>query len=146
MRLHRRDAPLGEVGKLQVVEKEIEKLVAGQHEAEIVLALPVVATGCAAASAGRPVDRVAFDETLVAGQDVIVHAAFAGPPEAGFADTVGRDRDLSSPFEIGDVPITRGLAYGPLNLRFGPAQKALAIGQTLAPWVKAPVDDVHRNA
>jgi hypothetical protein len=75
-----------------------------------------------------------------------MHPALAGPPEAGLSNTVGRDRDLPSPFEIGDVPIACSLAYGPLNLRLGSAKKTLAVGQTLAPWVEAPVDDVHRNA
>ena len=98
LRFDRCNPPLGEVGKFEIVEEKVEELVAGQGEAEIVLPLPVVAAGRAAATAaGRPVDGIAFDEALVAGQDVVVHAAFARAPEAGLANTIGWDRDLASP-------------------------------------------------
>jgi hypothetical protein len=147
LRLDCRDAPLGEVGEFKVVKEKVEEFVAGQSEAEIVLTLPIVATGRAAApAAGGSVDRVAFDEALVAGQDMIMHPAFPRASEAGLANTIGWDRDFPSPLEIGDVPISCGLAHGPLNLRLGAAKEALAVRQTLAPWVEAPVDDVHRNA
>jgi hypothetical protein len=77
---------------------------------------------------------------------MIVHATLAGAAEAGLPHAVGRDRDLASPFEIGDIPISRSLAHGSLNLRLGTAKEALAVGQALAPWVEAPINDVHRNA
>ena len=78
LRVHH--AALGEIRQFQVFQEQIDEFVARQREAEIVLALAVRAAfrASAAGAALRARDGVAFDVLLVAGQQMVAHAATSG--------------------------------------------------------------------
>src|SRR5699024_6338810 len=76
-RYHLRQRALDHVGKLEILEEDIEEFLAREGEDEIVLARPVrraLPAATAAAPAGF-LDPVAGPEMLVAGQDPLAPAA-----------------------------------------------------------------------
>ena len=89
---------LDQIGQLEILEEEIEELLLREHELEGVLLAIVVGARLAAAAAAaarlRPLDLVAGDEFLVAGNDVVALAAAARRAEHRLGDAAGRDRDL----------------------------------------------------
>ena len=102
---------------------------------------PSPAPPALAAALARPRKHIAFDELLVAGQHHVARAAFAA--EARLVHAVDRDADLAAFQDILDVPVLRRLLHRPLNQRLCTTQKALAVLQTLAARIQAPVDDVN---
>ena len=96
---------LDQVRQLQVVEEQIEELVLGQREGEIVLAL-AVGTALAAASASAALrfgNLVADLVLLVARQHVVALARVAPEAEGGLAQALGADRDLLGALGLGDL-------------------------------------------
>src|SRR6185312_770182 len=88
---------LDQVRQFEILEEEIEELLLGKDELERVLLAAILGAGLAAAAAlagGRPLDRVADDEFLVAGDDVVAPAAGRGAVEHRLGDAAGRDRDF----------------------------------------------------
>src|SRR5260370_37932299 len=80
--------------QLEVLEEEIEELRPGEDELERVLLAAILGTGAAAAVAlagGRPLDRVADDEFLVAGNDVVAPTAARGPVKHRLGNAAERD-------------------------------------------------------
>ena len=147
LRLDHGEPALGEVGQLQVLEEQLEELLAGQHEAEGVLvvlaAVPAFAGAAAAPAALRPLDAVALHVGLVAGQDVVLQAGARLPGEARLAHPIGRHRNAAVLAEVLDILLARRLAYGPLGHVLDPPEEALPVGEALAPWIQSTVDDVH---
>ena len=135
---------LDQVRQLQVLEEEVQELLAGQGEGELVLALAAVAgfLAAAAAAAGRLVDAVARGELLVAREDALPPSALGIVVEARLADALGRDRDRLAGADVGDLAVLQGLVDGVLDLGPGPAHEALAVDQALVLGIKAPVDEV----
>src|SRR5262245_13324756 len=84
---------LDQVGELQVVEEEVEELLLGQGEGELVLALAVGAALAAAPAAARGLrDLVADLVFLVAGQHVVAPACVAAERAGGLAQAPGAAR------------------------------------------------------
>ena len=68
---------LGQVGKLQILQEQIDELVTRQCEPEIVLTLAVrrALRPAGAAPTRRPRDRVSLDIALVAGKQMVADTA-----------------------------------------------------------------------
>ena len=79
-------APLGEIGKIEIVKKELQEFLARQHETKLVLAFAIACLGPSSGRRRRPLDGIAFDEFLVSGQNVIPQPPEFAAPQAGFAD------------------------------------------------------------
>src|SRR5207253_6789617 len=104
-RLEVLELDLDEVRQLQIVEEEIEKLVLGEREGEIVLAL-AVGTTLAAAAARAALglrDLVADLVLLVARQHVVAHARVAPQAERRLAQALGADGDLLRALGLRDL-------------------------------------------
>ena len=132
---------LGEIGQFQIVQEQVDELVAAENEAERIFAVALARAPALAAARVRPRQHVAFDELLVSGQHHVARAALAA--KARLVHAIDRDADLAAFQDILDVPVLRRFLHRPLNQRLGPTQKALAILQTLATRIQAPVDDVN---
>jgi hypothetical protein len=63
--------------------------------------------------------------------------------EMRLVHAVDRNVDLAAVENVADVALLARLLDGPLNQRLGPAQKQLAVGETLASRIQSAVDDVH---
>src|SRR6185437_13961935 len=91
------DPPLREVWKLQILQEQIDELVAGEGEAEIVLTLAVRAAFRSAAPAALwPRDRIAGDVFLVAGQQVVADPAGRAAVQGRFMHTLRGQHDLTT--------------------------------------------------
>ncbi len=88
-------AALGEIGQFEIVEEDIEEFLAGEDEAERILALPFARLLGTAAALVRARQHVAFQELLVAGQDVIVHPAWPAV-EARLIHSIEWNADLAA--------------------------------------------------
>jgi hypothetical protein len=130
--------------QFEVVEEQVEELLARQDEAELVLARAVRAALAAAAApaARRAGDLVARAVLLVARQHVVADAAVA-VVEGRLADAVQRDRHLASRVGAADAPLGRGVAHRVLHQRLGAAQEALAVREAAAARVEAAIEDLH---
>src|SRR6185436_20167471 len=132
---------LGKIGQFQIVQEQVDKLVAAENEAERIFAVALARTSPLAAARVRSRKDIAFDELLVSGQHHVARAALTA--KARLIHAIDRDTDLAAFQDILDVPVLRRFLHRPLNQRLGPTQKALAILQTLATRIQAPVDDVN---
>src|SRR5882757_1008379 len=88
-------AALGEIGQLQVVEKDIQELLAGEDKTKRVLALAFAGLLGPAAALVRTRQQVALDELLVAGEHVVAHPALAAA-KARLVHPVKRNADLAA--------------------------------------------------
>src|SRR5262249_38300913 len=141
--VERRHALLGEVGKLEIIEEQVDEFLARQDEAEIVLAAAIGAAFGAATAAptARPLDRVALDEPVVAGKDIVLGAGLAVAAERRLAHTVDRDRDLAALVEPLDVAFLGAVPDRPLHQGLGAPQKPLSVCEAFSTRIEAPVDD-----
>ena len=136
-----RELALGEIRQFEIVEEQIDELVAGEHEAERVLAVAFARAAVLARRPGRTRKIVALDELLVPGQHHVARSAFAA--ETRLVHAVERDSDFAALQDILDVPVLRGLLDGALNQGLGPTQEPLPVLKTLAARIQPPVNDVH---
>ena len=100
--------PLDEVRQLEILEEDLQELVARQHEGEAVLSLAIRHALPSPAPAGafpRLLDVVARTEGLVAGQHVLATTAMGRVVEGRFADAVGRHGDIAAAIDLGDAPL-----------------------------------------
>ena len=132
---------LGEIGQFQIVQEQVDEFFAAQNEAERILAVALAGPLPLPPLWLGPRQHVAFDELLVSGQHHVAGAAFA--TEARLVHALDRDADLAAFQDILDVPVLRRLLHRALHQRLGPAQEALAVLQTLAARIQAPIDDVN---
>ena len=141
-------AALRQIRKFQVLEEQIDELVARQGEAEIVLALAVrAALGTAATAAAlRTRDGVAFDVLLVAWQQMVADAAAPAAMERRFVHALRRQRDLARLVGVLDAAAGRAFVHRLADQRLGAAHEPLPVGQILATGVETAVDDVHYGA
>src|SRR5205814_10710916 len=105
-----------------------------------IVAVAFARTPALAAARVRPRKNIALDELLVSGQHHVTRAALAA--KARLVHAIDRDADLAAFQDILDVPVLRRFLHRPLNQRLRATQKALAILETLATRIQAPVDDV----
>ena len=131
---------LGEIGQFQIVEEQVDELVAAQDEAKRVLAVALARILRFAAAPARTRQDVALDELLVSGKHHVAGAALAA--KARLIHAVERDRDLAALKDVLDVAVLRGLLDRTLNQRLGTTQEPLAVLETFAARVQAPVDDI----
>src|SRR3546814_18019052 len=113
----------------QIVEEHIQIFLAGQDEAELVLALAGtrLRTPAAGGSPG-PGTGVAFHIFAVAGQDVIMIAALARPVQPRLVDAALDDRTFAPLVQILDSAFLQALPPRPLAQSLGPAPHPLATG------------------
>ena len=78
---------------------------------------------------------------LFPGKHHVARAALAA--EARLVHAIERHADLAAFQDILDVPVLRRFLDRTLNQRLGPTQEALAVLETLAARIQAPVDDVN---
>src|SRR3546814_14981288 len=99
----------------QIVEEHIQIFLAGQDEAELVLALAGtrLRTPAAGGSPG-PGNGVAFHIFAVAGKAVIMIAALARPVQPRLLDAALADRSLALLVPILDAAVLQALAHPPL--------------------------------
>src|SRR5205823_14221046 len=131
---------LGEIGQFQVVQEQVDKFVAAENEAKRIFAVALARAPTLAAARVRPRKNIALDELLVSGHHHVARAAFAA--KARLVHAIDRYTDLATFQDILDVPVLRRFLHRSLNQRLAPTQKALAILQTLATRIQAPVDEV----
>ena len=144
-RAHILERRLDEIGKLQVLEQDIEELGFAERERERILAAPGVRRLPARPAGGAAlgfVDAVPGDELLVAGQHEFAPAAVAREMELRLADAVARDRDRAALAGVGDGAVGDRLVDRALDLRTGAAEEALAIAQALVARIEAAVDEL----
>src|SRR5205823_14304111 len=132
---------LGEIGQFQVVQEQVNKLVATENEAERIFTVALACTGALATARVRPRENIAFDELLVSRQHHVARAALA--TKLRLVHGIDGDADLAAFQDILDVPVLRRFLHRPLNQRLRATQKALAILETLATRIQAPVDNVN---
>ena len=142
-------AALDQVGKLEVLEEDIEELVARQHEQELVFALALVTSKLAALACGRPgarfLDPVTSAVVAVAGEHPLAPPDVSGAVESGFTDAVGRDADLLAIVDIGDAAAADRFIHRPLDVFPDPLDEPPPVAEALALRVQAPVDEIgHR--
>ena len=116
-----------------------------EDEAKVVLAASIgtALRSAPAAPAWRPRDRVAFDELLIAGQNVVPDAAARRSVEARLPHPIERDGNLPALLDVLDVALLGPIAHGAADEGLGAAQEALAVGEALAARIEASVNDVH---
>src|SRR5690606_9544804 len=133
---------LDQVRQFQVFEHEVEKLLAGNLEGEIVQTLAGIAGLAASATLPphRPLDPIAGDEFPVAGQDAALATA-ASVPEDRFRDIFPWDTDLISAICIGDASLVDGISDSFLDVLAKAAKEALPVDGTLVATLHPPVDD-----
>ena len=141
-------AALREIRQFEVFQEQIDELVARQGEAEIVLPLAVrAAFGPAAARAAlRARDGVALDVLLVAGQQMVAHAAGGAAVERRLVHALRGQRDLARLVGVLDAAAGRAFVHRLADQRLGAAHEPLPVGEVLAAGVETPVDDVHEVA
>ena len=132
---------LGEIGQFQVVKEQVDEFFAAQDKPECILAVALTRTTCFSATLAGTRKHVAFDELLVSGQHHIAGAAFA--TEARLVHPLDRNTHLSAFQDVLDVPVLRRFLHRALHQRLGPAKEALAVLQTLAARIQAPIDDMN---
>ncbi len=139
---------LREIGQFQVFQEQIDELVARQGEAEIVLPVAVRAAfrAAAARAALRARDRVALDVLLVAGQQVVAHAAAGAAVERRFVHALRGQRDLARLVGVLDAAAGRAFVHRLADQRLGTPHEPLPVGEVLAAGVETAVDDVHEVA
>src|SRR6185437_14525995 len=127
--------------------EEIEELLLGKDELERVLLAAILGAGLAAAAAlagGRPLDRVADDEFLVAGDDVVAPAAGRGAVEHRLGDAAGRDRDFLAAVALTHLAPLQRVGKRTFHFAARPIDEALPIGEALAFRIGPSIDDIHR--
>ena len=131
----------GKIGQFEIVEEQIDKLVAAEDETEAVL--PVALTWITRLAAPLPLPRqeVAFDEFLVSRENHVARTALAA--KARLVHAVKREADLAAFQDLLDVPVLRRLLDRSLDQGLGPAQESLAVFETLAARIQPPVDDMN---
>ena len=73
--------PLCEIGKLQILQEQVDELLVGQGEAELVLAAAVCARASLPAPGRRTLDAVALDVVLIARKQIFADAALVTSPQ-----------------------------------------------------------------
>ena len=141
---HVLQAGLYQIGQLQILEEEIEKLFARKVEGEVVFALALVAGVLAtgAGAAGRPGDAITGRELLVSGIGAFALAAARFHAEARLANALGGNRDLLVGPDIVDRTVLKRLVDGFLDLGPGAAQETLAIAKALVLGVQPPINEM----
>src|SRR5690606_12476724 len=137
---------LDQVRQFEILEHEVEELLAGYLEGEIVQTLAGVA-GLATATA-LPAHRafypVAGDELPVAGQDAPLPAA-AAVPEDGLRDVFPGNADLIPAIGVGDAPFVDSVGDGFLDVLPEAAQETLPVDGALVAAFFPAVDDQERH-
>src|SRR5690606_13830850 len=135
-----------EVRKLQVLEEEIEELVLGKREDEIVLSLAVrarLASAAASTAALRLRDEIADLVVLVPRQDHVARAAVTAVRERWLAHALRANRDLLGAFDLGHLALLERVLDGLADVGLGPANKALPVTKALGFGVEPTIDNVH---
>ena len=139
---------LDQVRQLEVLEEDVEELVARKHEGEIVLALAVGRPLAAAAPAGaarRLGDLVAGAEVLVAGQDPLAPATLGRVVEMRLLDAVGRHGDRFATVRVGYAALANRLIHRPLHIGADTTDEAAAVPEAFVLRVQAAVYEIdHR--
>ena len=132
---------------LEVLEEDVEELVAREREGEVVLGVPVgrAAPAGAAGAPARLVDAVAGAELLVAGQHVLAHPALARMMEGRLADSVRGHRYVAAAVEVGDPPLAQGLVHGVLDVGSDPPDEPATVSEALLLRVQPAVDEVSHG-
>ena len=133
---------LGEIRQFEIVEEEVEELLARQHEAERILAVALARSARpSAALFRRPRNMIAFAELLVAGQHHVPRAAAA--LKRRLVQPVERNFDLAAFKNITDVLGLGRFLHRALHQCLGAAKKFLAVLEALASGIEASIDDLH---
>src|SRR6185437_9251665 len=135
------ESPLGEIGQFEIVEEQVDELVAVENEPERVLAVTFAGPGCLSLPLAGTRQDIALDIFLVAGKHHIADAALA--VQARLVHPIERDADLAALQDVLDVAVLRHLLDRVLNQRLCAAQEPLPVLEAFASRVQAPVDDVH---
>src|SRR5262249_16645172 len=136
--LGRRKTPLGQIGKLKIVEEHVEEFLAGQHETKRILgiALAGIPGFTFAPTAAR--QKASFYELLVAGQPGVPNAPRAAV-QPRLVAPVERDTHFAALEDIRNVTAPGTIANRPPDQRFGAPQESLAALHALPPPVPAAV-------
>src|SRR5690606_37920474 len=139
---------LDEIRKLQVLEEDVEELLARQSELELVLAIAAIARLAAAAAPalGRLLHAVADDELLVPGKDALTVTPGRGVAKLRLADSLRRDGNGLAIGRIRDAAVADGAVHHLLDLPSRPAHEALAIAEVLVLRVRTAVDEMGHGA
>ena len=135
----------GQIGQLQIVEQEVEKLFLGNLEGELIhafsvragLALPL-ALATAALGFG---DGVPGHPFLIAGVHHLAPATVA-VVEYGLVNIPGGDAYFLAPFDIGDGALLHGIRHRLLDVVAVTAQEPFPVHCALVLAVQAPVNNV----
>ena len=125
---------LCQIRKFEILQEQVDKLVAGQRKPEIILPVPVrtaLAPGTTA-TAGRTGNRIPRHIFLVAGQQVVPKSAASAAAERRLVHALGRKRDLSRFVRVLDAPAGGAFVHRFADQRFSSAHEALPIGKALA--------------
>ena len=134
---------LDEVGQFQILEEDVEELVARQHEQEIVLSFALVRSlPAASAASARFLDMIAGTEDLVAGEDPLPLAALAGRLKCRLADPFAGNGDVLGAVDVGDPATGDGLVDGLLDPGTHPSQESAAVSEALVFRVETAVDEI----
>src|SRR5690606_36662000 len=142
------DVALDQVGQLQVFEHEVQELLLGDLEHEVVQALPAVAGLALAATATFLAvgarDAVAAHELPVARMHADLPAALAVMQD-GLVDVATGDGDLFAVLHVGYRATAHGLLDSLLDMATVPAQEALPVHRALVLAVQAAINHIaHR--
>src|SRR5690606_24741713 len=142
------DVALDQVGQLQVLEHEVQELLLGDLEHEVVQALPAVAglalTATATFLAVGARDAVAAHELPVARMHTDLPTALAVMQD-GLVDVATGDGDLFAVLHVGYRATAHGLLDSLLDMATVPAQEALPVHRALVLAVQAAINHIaHR--
>src|SRR5690606_5783778 len=103
-----------QAGELEVLEEEVEELLARELEDEVVLVLAVLArlalAGTVASATEWALDAVAGAELVVAGEDLLPDAALA-VVQRGLGEIARRNGDLLAVLQVADGAAVDRLGY-----------------------------------
>src|SRR5206468_7732180 len=129
----------------QVVEDDLQELVARKGRGDVVLGLAGACLATAPGAVLRTQNAVAFPEVAIAGRDDLAIAA--GPmAKDRFGNVLARNPDVAALLHVLHGTIGQDVVHRPADLLVVAAQKAGAIDGALVSAVPAPVDHVsHAN-
>src|SRR5690606_3613487 len=134
---------LHEVGQLEILEYEIEELLARQLEDEVVHSFARVAGPAPAARAAarrRPLDAIAGHELLVTGQHAPLVPARAVAKHR-LRNVLARDADLVAAIGVGDAPSVHRVGDRFLDVTAEAAHETLPVDGALVAALLAAIDD-----
>ena len=132
-----------QVGQLEVLEEDVQELVARQREDEVVYAFPGAGLAAATAPAAtlRSRDLVAAHELLVSGMDRLPVTAHP-VAKARFGDVLGWNLDVTALGHVGDGALGDHALDRAPDVLLVAAHEALAVHRALVAAVQAPVNQV----